>query len=576
MTIFVSKQKLWTEYLDDSNTTKLSDLDSRMNERLAVMKITKETLNDVRQTEPILTTYKTEIMEQFYHYFTSVTAIKDILEKHTSKAQISRIMEAYLTGFLQAKLDKEYIMSRIYIGQQLSKINVTAEHFIAAHHVLIQCMTTILMNKLHRRHQQLINTSLAIQKLAAFDQHLIVEVYMEETMKSFLFGISDMLNDVTQLDTAKHLIEKMENIVEASHSVSSSTEQVSASINEVANHAVKVAEGTEEAVTSAEKSKHVIHTALKDIQQMGTVYNDVVTQIKQLNEEIEQTQSIVKVIQEITEQTNLLALNASIEAARAGEHGQGFSVVANEVRKLAEHTKEQTLQITKNMESLQEVSHHVTTKMNSTERLVNQSITEAQHADEALQQIISSIQGINASTSQIAAMTEEQTSAVTEIAERNTAMFDLGNLTMDISKQTAQIIFDLSKQIDKYRLTFFQTNIEFQAKDIVKAAITDHLLWKWRVYNMLLDLETLDSKRVSSHKACRLGKWYYSDLPAHITSNSIFQQLEEPHQKVHHYAKLAIESYEQGDRATAQQYFEQLQAASSQVISLLTQLEKQI
>ncbi|MGX4670463.1 hypothetical protein JNUCC74_14925 [Cerasibacillus sp. JNUCC 74] len=45
---------------------------------------------------------------------------------------------------------------------------------------------------------------------------------------------------------------------------------------------------------------------------------------------------------------------------------------------------------------------------------------------------------------------------------------------------------------------------------------------------------------------------------------------------MHHYAKLAIESYEQGDRATAQHYFEQLRAASSQVISLLAQLEKQI
>src|SRR5690606_15000333 len=118
--------------------------------------------------------------------------------------------------------------------------------------------------------------------------------------------------------------------------------------------------------------------------------------------EIDKTYEVVEMIRQITDQTNLLALNASIEAARAGEHGKGFAVVANEVRKLAEHTKEQTLHITDNMESLQHVSKLVTEQMHDTEKLIEKSVSGAAIADEALDKIVHAMQEINESTSQIA------------------------------------------------------------------------------------------------------------------------------------------------------------------------------
>src|SRR5699024_3192078 len=115
--------------------------------------------------------------------------------------------------------------------------------------------------------------------------------------------------------------------------------------------------------------------------------------------------------------------NASIEAARAGENGKGFAVVATEVRKLSEHTKVQIEQVTENMKALEQVSHQVTERIQQTGKGVEESVTASVQAGSELGQIVSTMQTINEQTSQIAAMSEEQSSTVSEISERNTNMF---------------------------------------------------------------------------------------------------------------------------------------------------------
>jgi len=576
MNFFTKKTKSWTEYLDHARATDITPVGERVKERLAFMGINQDTLAQIKEAAHILYPYKSEMITQFYESITSVEHLQKIIVQNSTIDRLRKTMETYLEQFLQAEVNQDYVMTRIIIGQVHSRIHLTAEHFITAHQLLIQIMTAVLMEKLHHKPDRMIQAVLAVQKLATFDQQLIVEVYMEETFKSFLFGISDMLNHMTQLDTTGQLIRGMEQQIEESHSVSSATEEMTASILEVANHAVKVAEGTDAAVQSAEQSKRVINKALNEIQQVGLVYDEVLNQVNGLNQEIGHTQEVIKIIKEIADQINLLALNASIEAARAGEHGRGFSVVATEVRKLAEHTKEQITQITTSMSSLQNVSNQFTKKIGETGRLVEESVNEAQVADTELEKIVATIQGINETTTQIAAMSEEQTSSVMDIAHRNSNIFDHSSDSQEIARQTAKIVFELSRQMEAYRSSFFSINVKLNFKDTIRIAQTDHLLWKWKIHNMLLGLETIHSEQVASHENCRLGKWYYGELPDRIKNHSAFHQLEEPHKAVHHYALLAVERHEAGDKASAQEAFEHLQTASDLVVKLLTQLESEL
>ncbi len=112
---------------------------------------------------------------------------------------------------------------------------------------------------------------------------------------------------------------------------------------------------------------------------------------KDADNEVKETQKILEVITNIAEQTNLLGLNAAIEAARAGEHGRGFSVVAEEVRKLSNNSRESVSNIDETLKKIQNVTAKIVDSIYNTSRIAEQQAQALQNLTESMVNIQNTI-----------------------------------------------------------------------------------------------------------------------------------------------------------------------------------------
>lgn len=228
------------------------------------------------------------------------------------------------------------------------------------------------------------------------------------------------------------------------------TEMVAAAISEmtstseeVARNAAATAEQTHLANTEATNGDQLVQEVVNSIQGISTEVNELTTMIEQVESNSNAIGTVMDVIQNIAEQTNLLALNAAIEAARAGEAGRGFSVVADEVRNLAQQTASSTTEIREMIERLQANTRSAVTRMEKSNKKVSNSVEMTSQAGNALSAITGSVANISDASTQIASAAEQQTSVSEDISRNVESISSISTQTSESSQQMNSAIAQL-------------------------------------------------------------------------------------------------------------------------------------
>lgn len=415
-----------------------------------------------------------------------------------------------------------------------------------------------------------------------------------------LLGESTKLSefDVNMKFNANKLKNIANELLESSHTNMAVVKQTMININESTS---AMGKSTEVLEHISYKSESLMQTNKDNVQQLedmsdikevvfenAKIMEDKINTLEQLSKSVDE---IVEGVKGIAEQTNLLALNASIEAARAGEQGRGFAVVAEEIRKLAEGTKQK---LTAMQSFTQNIRHATTESIKSVNMTItsieemggkidcvnssfegsvedlNKTVVHIQNLSMTMQELSSSAQEIDAAMQAIAGesevinqMSKEVSIQADRTSDAASSIGQIDDAMVDSIKGLLNIINQGAHPISNKKCT-----------ETIEKAIAAHRLWVKKLTRMVQTRE-IQAIQGDGNK-CEFGHFYNGVQIQHSLVKEKWNRIDVIHQQLHKQGHEVVEQLEQKKYQQAEHGLEEILEISTRIIEQLKEIQQLI
>lgn len=227
-------------------------------------------------------------------------------------------------------------------------------------------------------------------------------------------------------------------------------DELLAASKQIAASSDAVVEIAEQTLSAAKAGQEAVETAIQGMEEIRSNSTRTAEQILALAEKNQQIGAIVEIIDEIADKTDLLALNAAIEGAKAGEAGRGFSIVATEMRALAENVVESTKEIREIISEIQKASQASVQATEAQMRTTDEGVDLAVRTGEQLQKILGMVEQTTEAARQISLATQQQRTGTEQVVHSMGDIAGIARQNVEGSSETTESAMELSDLADDF------------------------------------------------------------------------------------------------------------------------------
>jgi heme-based aerotactic transducer len=319
-----------TEWTESSKFNSL--LEGPYAPQLMFTGLTNEDIKNLVKLRPVLEENVEEIVGAFYDKLQEMPNLLNIINRHSNIEKLKQTLMQYLLDMVSGEIDEKYVQRRRIVGSVHNRIGLFPEWYLGAYTIIQNTLFKVLMRELDSK-EEIMSYYTSFQRLCSFDMQIGINTYIESYTASMM-----KMNEIEELQG--RLNESAASLAASAEETTSAIEDKERDVQTMFTEIEELKTSSKEMISHAEKGKQDVSEALNKINIVVDLIEGTKSLTHELNDSSQRIGQIVNTIRGISNQTNILSLNAAIEAARAGESGKGFSVVAQEVRKLAHQTED--------------------------------------------------------------------------------------------------------------------------------------------------------------------------------------------------------------------------------------------